>query len=103
MTYRVKVERYFFQLRAASPSLIVIRATSKISLKGIGAGPPLRIALIKDCAQIFCPLSCRHKFIDLNPGQPKLFNRRKLSSCKTLPAVNTSNRSFGNDLLPLAM
>ena len=36
------------------------------------------------------------------PGQPKPRRWRKLSNCSTRPATNTSSRSFGNALLPLA-
>lgn len=42
---------------------------STISANGIGAIPPSEIALTNAAAQAFCPLSWRHRFMLLKPGQ----------------------------------
>jgi len=56
--------------RNASLTSTVIRLTSINSSKWIGALSPCPTALRNAVAQAFCPLSCRHSFILLNPGQP---------------------------------
>ena len=56
--------------RSCSAASIVTRATSKISSGVMGQAPPFSIALRKAVAHADCPLSCFHRFIFLNPGQP---------------------------------
>src|SRR5712691_7189380 len=65
--------------RIASATSIVTRLTSISSPKGIGLAVPSRTDETNADAQALCPLSCRHKFIVLNPGHPKPASLRKLS------------------------
>src|SRR5690606_26806216 len=81
---------------------ILIRLTSMTSSSGMGDGAPPLIASTNALAHTPCPLSWLQRCIFLNPFHPQARNFRKLSSCRTLPAQNTSSRSFGNPLSPLA-
>lgn len=55
---------------ATPESSMLIRLTSKISSSGIGVDLQPSMASTKALAQAFCPLSCRHRFIFVKPGQP---------------------------------
>src|SRR3990172_1584904 len=78
--------------------------TSPVSIISSNSAPlcPAPIAATNASTHACCPLSCRHRRMEENPGQPQPLNLRKLSSCRIRPPQNASNRSLGNALWPLA-
>src|SRR5437016_14037029 len=71
------------------------RLTSMSSSREIGGGAPFLTASTNALTHCCVPLSCRHRRILAKPFQPQPRSLRKLSSCSTLPAQNTSRRSLG--------